>query len=235
MTEEQEKPRVKIVDVPVMIKGAPGYMVSFGDMMTLILCFFILLVSMSTERTPGLMAKGVSSFIISRKSMGLTGVLDAHEKDAIHAEVRRKFNLPPEEDPERRSEHRLASHKELLKAEALEALKPRVEVRTPKVAAFAKGSASLTTQSMDYLDAMADTLRPRGSQILVLEGHASETNQAGGALRLAHARALAVRTYLIEQHGFDAGRTEARAWVSEVLTDPAATRVVDARQTSPKR
>ena len=28
-------------------KGAPGWMVSFGDMMTLILTFFILLVSLS--------------------------------------------------------------------------------------------------------------------------------------------------------------------------------------------
>lgn len=235
MSDQAEKPRVKIVDVPVMIKGAPGYMVSFGDMMTLILCFFILLVSMSEERNTGLMAKGVSSFIISRKAMGLTGILDAHEKQAVHDEVRRKFNLPPEDDPERRAEHKLASHKELLKAEALEALEPKVEVRTPRVASFAPGSAALTTDSIEYLNAIAETLRPRPGQLLVLEGHANEDHLPGGALRIAHARSLAVRDYLVEQHNFDAKRTEARAWVSEILDDPSATRVVDARQASSKR
>ena len=42
------KPKVLINKVKE--KGAPAYLVSFGDMMTLILCFFILLVAMSKER-----------------------------------------------------------------------------------------------------------------------------------------------------------------------------------------
>ena len=43
-------------------QGPPAYMVSFGDMMTLILTFFILLVSLSVDRKVGLMAKGLGSF-----------------------------------------------------------------------------------------------------------------------------------------------------------------------------
>ena len=234
MTDEpQEKPRVKVVTVPVMIKGAPGYMVSFGDMMTLILCFFILLVSMSKERSAGLMAKGVSSFIISRKSMGLTGIMDAHEKQAVHEEVRRRFNLPPEEDPERRAEHKMASHKELLRAETLEAMEPRREVRTPRVATFGNASAELTAAGTEYLDKIAESLRPRRNQILVLEGHAG-TLDGGTRLSLAHRRAAAVRDYLVWEHGFPEDRTEARAWLAEIQDDPDHTRAVDARLTSPK-
>ena len=80
-------------------KGAPAYMVSFGDMMTLILCFFILLVSMAEEQNFGLLAKGVGSFIVAIESHGLNGIMSAHEKDEIFESVRRRFNLPPEEDP----------------------------------------------------------------------------------------------------------------------------------------
>ena len=41
MADEEEKPKLKI------IKGAPDWMVTYGDMMTLMLCFFVLLFAMS--------------------------------------------------------------------------------------------------------------------------------------------------------------------------------------------
>ena len=56
--------------------GAPAWMISFGDMMTLILTFFILLVSMSKERQQGLVARGVGSFMIALRSFGTAGDLD---------------------------------------------------------------------------------------------------------------------------------------------------------------
>ena len=46
-------------------EGAPAWMVSFGDMMTLILTFFILLVSMSKTQQVGLVATGVGSFLLA--------------------------------------------------------------------------------------------------------------------------------------------------------------------------
>ena len=164
-------------------KGAPAYMVSFGDMMTLILCFFILLVSLSKERNFGMMAKGVGSFILAVKSHGLNGIMDGKERDAVFEHVRRRFNLPPEEDPERREpDHTDAATKELVTAEDLEALEPHREVRQPTVARFETDSAELGGASKLYLDTLAPTLRPGPNQTLRLEGGA---NDAGLAPRRA--------------------------------------------------
>jgi chemotaxis protein MotB len=235
MSGEPEKEAVKVVDVVWRKKGAPNYMVSFGDMMTLILCFFILLVSMAKERKAGMMAKGIGSFIVTLKSHGLTGVLSGAEKQEIFDQVRRRFNLPPEADPERRAEHNEASSKELLRAESVEALKPHREVRTPSVAAFRKSAYSLDADSRAYLDQLANTLLPRRGQLLVLEGHADDTSAGLTSVQLAHARAVAVRSYLIEEHNFPNTRVEARVWLAEILTTGANTRSVDARLVTPKK
>ena len=215
----------------VKTKGAPAYLVSFGDMMTLILCFFILLVAMSKERNYGLMARGIGSFVLQVKSMGLTGVLDAHEKQEIFSQMRRRFNLPPEDDPERQAGHEEAALSELIRAEDLENLEPHDEVRQPRLASFETDSAKLTPASRTYIDALVDTLRPRGAQVLSLEGHAQDAGENFGydSARLAHARAAAVAAYLVDEHGFDPRRVRAKAWFTELDRGGSASRGVDAR------
>ncbi|MEZ6018746.1 MAG: flagellar motor protein MotB [Planctomycetota bacterium] len=151
---------VKVVDEIVKKKGAPSYMVSFGDMMTLILCFFILLVSMAKERSFGMMAKGIGSFVVQLKSHGLTGIMDGAEKEEIFDQVRRRFNLPPESDPERRAPHDEASNHEMLRAQTLELLEPHRETGMPRVAAFEQGSARLTDATRHYLDQLVPSLFP---------------------------------------------------------------------------
>jgi len=218
-------------------KGAPAYMVSFGDMMTLILCFFILLVSMSEERKAGLLAKGVGSFVVALETHGLDGILSGKEKEEIFEHVRRRFNLPPEEDEERRESHLEASKFELLQARALEALEPHKEVRQPQVATFQPDSAALTNETRTYLDRLAGTLRPGPGQVLQLEGHALD---AGTRFRkdnqwLAFSRAEEVRQYLIREHRFKPDRVQARAWFEEVTSASEATRSVDARLIIPSK
>jgi chemotaxis protein MotB len=221
---------VKVVKVKFKKKGAPAYMVSFGDMMTLILCFFILLVSMSKERNYGLMAKGVGSFVMSVRSMGLTGILDAHDKQEIFEQMRRRFNLPPEPDLTRRAPSEDASAREILRAEVLEALKPHSQLRYPRVASFAAGSADLSAASREYLDRLADSLRPRPGQLLVLEGHDLDSQDPALSFR----RAQAVREHLVEAQGFDGTRVEARAWLEELPTGGVQARAVDARLITPQ-
>ena len=212
--------------------GAPAWMVSFGDMMTLILTFFILLVSMSEERQNGLVAKGVGSFVLSLRSFGLPGLLNEEERREILDNVRMRFNLPPEPDPELREQHDLAQSMEVLRAQSLDSLLPHDELNQPAVAVFARGSAELGENARAYLDLIAPTLRPAAGQVLQVEGHALDA--ADGDHRwLALARALAVRRYLIEEHGFREDRVQARAWLKEIDGPGTTTQSVDARLVLP--
>lgn len=223
----QLAPRPKTVVVKVKKKGAPAWMVSFGDMMTLILCFFILLVSMADERDNGRMAKGLGSFVISIRSMGLSGVMSGAERQRIFDEMRRKFNLPPEEDPERRPDPDKASTKELVRADAVAAMRHRPERTIPQIAAFAPGSTELLPASHEHLKRVADLLRPRRGELLVLEGHAADLDH--NRRKLSEARAEAVQAILVSEYAFDPELIEIRTWFTEPTLTKTRGRSVDAR------
>ena len=214
-------------------KGAPAWMVSFGDMMTLILTFFILLVSMSKQQEEGLLAQGVGSFIVAVRSFGLDGLMNDAQKAEVHNNVRARFRLPPESDPENAAEAFQAADTEVIRAQLAEGLQPAGELNQPSVAVFPPGSAELSDSAKRYLDLLAPTLRPHAPQLLVLEGHANDADGPADRL-LAFRRADAVRDYLVEVHGFRPRRVDARAWLEELGDqNTGASRTVDARLITP--
>jgi len=228
-----------VAEMPVEEKaGIPGWLVSFGDMMTLILTFFILLVSMAQQREYGLIAEGLGSFVSALRSHGLPGFLTDSQRREIHDNFRRRFNLPPEAEEERRETYSDASDLELLRAQLAQALEPHDELFQPQIAGFARDSAELDAPARAYLDRLAQTLRPRAGQLLLVEGHAADAAErfAGDDHWLAGARAQAVREYLVETHDFEPARVEARAWLT-ALEDAEApdSRRADARLITPAR
>ena len=206
--------------------GPPSYMVSFSDMMTLILTFFILLVSLSHEQSFGLLADGVGSFRVALQSHGVNGLLDDSDRKAIFDNQRRRFNLPPRAANASQILPEDASEFELLRAEAVEALLPHEELAFPAVSAFSEGSSELSAATQRYAATLAESLRPARGQLLVLEGHAPLTNRL-----LAWNRADTLRSHLLSEHGFDPDRVEARAWMTEL--EGAAQDTVDARLITP--
>ena len=216
--------------------GPPAYMVSFGDMMTLILTFFILLVSMAQKQDPGLVAKGIGSFIVSRDSHGMRGVLSGAEKQAIHDKVRVRFGLPTKAEEQAKGSFDMTSSLELLRTKAAEGLKPHEEILQPALVVFDPDSSELTYDQRRFLDAIAVTIRPGKGQILVLEGHAADS---GGMdldrdIGLAFKRARVLRKYFIETHNFAEERVEARSWLLEINgPQDASTRSVDGRLVTP--
>jgi len=214
----------------------PAYMVSFCDMMTLILTFFILLVSMSREQEAGLVAKGVGSFIIAIQSHGLDGILSGQEKQSVFEHVRRKFNVPQDVDPERLDNILETTNLELIRTKQLEALQPHDELTYPNVVQFEADSAEIPAEGIAYLRMLGPSLAPKARQTLLIEGHAGDAGprHAGNDRRLAAKRAMAVRRYLIEEFGFAPTRLEARAWLRELPSDGQANRSVDIRLVTPR-
>jgi chemotaxis protein MotB len=210
----------------------PAWMVSFGDMMTLILTFFILLVSLSKERQTGLVAKGVGSFVARLDSFGLDSLMSAKERDEVFNQVRVRFNLPPEEDPDQAVPLADAARTELLRAESIAALPAHDELYQPAVAIFPAGQSDLPSAARRYLDLLAPSLRPGNGQVLVLEARADPADPTAGS---AERRARAVRQYLVERHGFEPGRIEARAWLKSPAGLDEKGSAVDARLILPAR
>lgn len=206
--------------------GPPSYMVSFSDMMTCILTFFILLVSLSHEQSFGLLADGVGSFRVALESHGLNGLLEDSDRKAIFENQRRRFNLPPRSANASQILPEDASEFELLKAEAVEALLPHDELTFPGISAFENESFSITAETERYASTLAESLRPKRGQVLILEGHSPMTNRL-----LAWQRADALRTHLISKYSFDPNRVESRAWMTEL--DEASINLVDARLITP--
>jgi len=64
----------------------PAYMVSFGDMVTNLLVFFILLCTMAEQRRCGLVASGAGSFVKALNAFGLPGIAYSGSKAANFSE-----------------------------------------------------------------------------------------------------------------------------------------------------
>lgn len=215
--------------------GVPPWLISFGDMMTLFLCFFIVLVTMAPTQDAGLVAAGLGPFVAALENTGndlpLTGA-DALSKVNTY---RKRFGLAPITEEQYLGAAEIAQSRDVEKI-VKASLRPYSEMMHPLVAQFAPGSATLDDHARHYLDLLADTFRPGFQQILVLEGHADDAGAdfANSDAWLAAARAQAVRTYLLEEHGFVPTRVEARSWAMQTPSVKTSSRGVDARLVQPQ-
>lgn len=216
--------------------GVPPWLISFGDMMTLFLCFFIVLVTMAPKQDAGLIAAGLGPFIAAMENKGqdlpLTGAETLQEVNTY----RKRFGLMPTTEQEM-----LLGATEVQSAKDIErlikrSLRPYSEMRQPYVALFGPDSAALTDDARAYLESLAETLRPGHGQVLALEGHANDAgkNFHGNNAWLAASRAEAVKDYLCEEQGFVTTRVDARAPAVELSAGEGdGARRVDARLMQP--
>lgn len=204
-------------DVPK--KGAPAYMSTYGDMMTLLLCFFVLLFSMSTVDSQKFQAL-VSSFTAS------VGIFNGGQ--TINPEMNVLQNgmsqFPAQEitlsiqETAARQQALTEAQEELsgyVKEKNLEdkiSVERKGEViimRFEDILLFDTGRAAIKAGAVPTLSAIGDQLKVYIQQgySLSIEGHTDnvpiQTAQFPSNWYLSSARAIAVASFYIDEMEFD--------------------------------
>ena len=197
--------------------GSPEWMTTYGDMMTLLLCFFVLIVSMSEIKKP-------------------------EEYDAVMTQIKESFGMyggggkiPIDDDPTQSLIKRLeATQLRQAKIPAKSNTKdPAQKGKEPKVTKVREGlvigtggkinfepaSAVLSDEVKGLIAGLVESAKIRGSEnILELRGHASAMELAaaeddapyGDVWALTHARSMAVYAYLTQPPPIGLGLSEDR-------------------------
>ncbi len=187
---KKEKPEV------IIKEGAPAWMVSFSDLNTLLLTFFILLLVFAKQRQYGLVDSGLGSFQKAFVSNGLNGIFRGRTFPILLKEARAHFK--DEERQGKIQKDRVRGDEVGLgrDAEGEKTLGGAGKsIDLPMGGAFPPGSAVLPMELRKELARLAGRLR--GEYRLLLEGTAgSGEGKDTRADRLALKRALAAARML---------------------------------------
>ncbi|HSV27530.1 MAG TPA: flagellar motor protein MotB [Sedimentisphaerales bacterium] len=139
-------------------QGAPAYITTFSDMVTLLLTFFVLLLSLSKLQDAGLIATARESFIQRMTSWGIRGVLFGKAQPQTLQDTKVLFSVDdPEQTDERTLDPDASRIQELYQklTRSVEALMPQVIGATvaylPKDIRFGPGQAHLDEQDKQLL------------------------------------------------------------------------------------
>nr|WP_302595202.1 flagellar motor protein MotB [uncultured Cellulosilyticum sp.] len=200
-------------------KGAPAYMNTYGDMMTLLLTFFVLLFSMSTIDAAKFKAV-IASFD------GSIGILDGADTINENANIlgngvsqfpAPKSNLDLQQAAQL-NEALIKLQKELQEYTSKEKIDDQlviekdgdeIIIRFAETLLFESGKAEIKAGAIPTLDALSPKLKECVGQgyTLRFEGHTDNrpihTAQFPSNFELSGARAAAVARFYIEEMGFD--------------------------------
>ncbi|RMG47399.1 MAG: flagellar motor protein MotB [Acidobacteria bacterium] len=148
-------------------KGAPEWVVTFGDMMSLLLCFFVLLLSFSTMETERF--KVIAGYL--REAFGVQTMRHYTEIPSGDTVIAVEFN-PPTYTAEAIFEEvvqklRTFGYEGLVEAERTD---EGVRVRVDGELLFPPASTAIDEESMEFLSAVAATIKESGAKVIV-EGH----------------------------------------------------------------
>ncbi len=210
--------------------GAPEWMSTYSDMMTLLLCFFIMLFAMSTvdKNTFREMAKSLSASLISLndgssilENAGTTIItIDLNQVSQSRGQFRENVVENARDmivDAEKQRESKIIEDAKEEFRETIEksGISDRVNVTEEKdfllltlesEVFFDSGSAQIRPEGIKVLSALAETLRGIENEILV-SGHTDNvpihTAQFSSNWELSTARATNVVKYFTEVEGLD--------------------------------
>ena len=200
-------------------KGAPAYMNTYGDMMTLLLCFFVLLFASSTVDAAKFEAI-VQSFKerISIFDGGETIRTDTHSMKNGMSQYPEQEQIASMQEAAMIDQTLTQTQKELsgyIKAKDLEdqitveRTGDEIVMRFSDVLLFESGRAEIKAGAIPALGTIGDQLKDYMEQgySLNIEGHTDNmpirTSQFPSNWYLSSARAIAVASFYIDEMGFD--------------------------------
>ncbi|MDR3001073.1 MAG: flagellar motor protein MotB [Fibromonadaceae bacterium] len=188
---------------PECVKGAPAWMTTFSDMVTLLLTFFVLLLSMANFEP-------VKYALTVQSLQGAFGVLETFPTIPIHPIVQ----IPKKTGDEQTKKQSLKDAekiKEIVQTKNLESA-VKVDITEKGIAimlrdpvGFASGSADLKEQGQEILRDISDVIKDNPDLKVRVEGHTDNVPISSARFRsnweLSSARSLSVVQLLADQTG----------------------------------
>jgi len=181
----------------------PAYLVSFGDMMTILLTFFILLCTYATTKTSGFVSDGVGSFRMAIQQLGMPAFLMSDREVVRFDQDRIKYRTKERENEGDRDQdtRRISDEREQFRIAKVKPLKIGQELRIEVSIRFRPGTAELSPGHDETLRAIAGIVASSGRHAEIL-GHADREHLAPlDRLRLAMRRSTRIVSLLHEDHG----------------------------------
>ena len=202
-----------VQECPPCAKGAPMWVTTFGDLMSLLLCFFVLLLSFSEidrqkyKQVAGSMEK---AFGMQRKKNvaesprhGLKMIAKDFDQEAIATRVKEYIGRELEENFDE-----LYSQIEI--DIELEAKQGQVVIRMMGESTFDSGKAEIKPELKPLILRIGQILSSETSGDIVIAGHTDDVPVTGGPfqtnLKLSIARAATVAQFLLDQTAIDPKR-----------------------------
>ena len=184
-------------------EGAPAWMATFADMVTLVLCFFILMYAIASQNVSQFKAEILGT---ETKSIGVLELLDSMT-------IRKKLTELTPKQPDS-----VVSDIKAVTKEApvdVEVTKDTIILRIPGQALFKTGGADLSLDARASLDAVINVTRRYPDYSINIQGHTDDfpisTARFPSNWELSASRATAVLRYFIDK-GFAPERLTATGY-----------------------
>ena len=208
------------IQSPILEEGAPAWVVTFGDLMSLLLCFFVLLLSFSEmdkakyKEVSGSLAK---AFGVQRKMKafeapkGIKMISRDFDQELIPARPREEFIAMQQREKigialKKEVETRFRDLQDLIQVEVGE---KEVTIRLMGETAFDSGKADIKAQMVPLLLKIGSVLAD-GKGEVIIAGHTDNVPVHGGPygsnLKLSIARAATVAEFLLAKSAIPASR-----------------------------